>query len=100
MTAAGFIVTNSLAGLAGRLTLGNLPLGEFWPLLAAGVTGGWLGAYYGARKAQNPTLYQLLAIMLVITAAKLLLRLLRHKNRHHHLPVRTSGKTALRRHKN
>jgi uncharacterized membrane protein YfcA len=72
-TAAGFILANSLAGLGGRL-MQNIPVLDGFPaLIAAGVLGGCLGSYLGARMAPNPVLCRLLALVLMIASGKLLL---------------------------
>lgn len=72
-TAAAFILVNSMAGLSGRLMNGGLVIEGFWSLVFAGVLGGWLGSYYGARLAPNPTLCRLLALVMIIAAGKMLL---------------------------
>lgn len=69
--AAGFILANSLAGLAGnQAALGSLPAAL--PLYAGAVlAGGLLGTTLGIRVA-TPVLFRLLAAVLVIAGAKLL----------------------------
>ncbi|HEY9686512.1 MAG TPA: sulfite exporter TauE/SafE family protein [Coleofasciculaceae cyanobacterium] len=74
-TAAGFILANSLAGLGGRLMQDAPILDGFPALIVAGVLGGWLGSYLGARLAPSPVLCRLLALVLMIAACKLMLRL-------------------------
>lgn len=70
--AAPFILVNSVAGLLGHLTgIVDLPGGI--PLWGAAVLlGGWIGATYGSRRARPPVLRQLLSVVLVIAAFKLI----------------------------
>lgn len=70
--AAAFVWVNSIAGLAGHLSIVSelpsfLPL---WALAAAG--GGWLGAEYGSKRLGNPALRRLLAVVLVIAGLKMI----------------------------
>ena len=69
---AAFILLNSLAGLAGRLTtMGQLPAAlPVWALAAT--AGGLLGASLGSRRLAPARFRQLLALVLVIAGAKLL----------------------------
>ncbi len=71
--AAAFIFVNSIAGLIGHLSVvSELP--SFIPVWAvAAVAGGWLGAEYGSKRLGNPTLRQLLAVVLVIAGLKMIL---------------------------
>ncbi len=70
-TAAVFNLVNSLAGLAGHLSLiPSLPAALPWWALAAGV-GGWVGAEYGSRKLASRRLVQVLAVILLIAAVRL-----------------------------
>lgn len=67
-----FIVVNSIAGLLG---LWNQQI--LWPpqLLTWGVVvviGGFLGAYWGSKKAQNKILKNVLAVVLLFAAFKLI----------------------------
>jgi uncharacterized membrane protein YfcA len=68
---AAFILLNSLAGLAGRLTtMGHLPSAlPVWALAAT--AGGLLGASLGSRHLAPVRFRQLLAVVLVIAGAKL-----------------------------
>lgn len=70
---AAFVLVNSLAGLAGRLT--SLPLLPpalpLW-LLAAGL-GGWLGAEYGSRRLNPLVLRRLLALVLLAGGLRMIL---------------------------
>ncbi|MFN7036096.1 MAG: sulfite exporter TauE/SafE family protein [Bellilinea sp.] len=69
---AAFIFVNSIAGLSGHLSVvSDLP--SFIPFWAvAAVAGGWLGAEYGSKRLGNPTLRQLLAVVLVIAGLKMI----------------------------
>lgn len=71
--AAAFILVNSIAGLAGVLASGStLPEDLFiWGLAA--IIGGWIGAEYGSRRLANPTIRQLLALVLLIAGVKMIL---------------------------
>ena len=73
---AGFIVLNSLAGLAGRFAAGRLaaPAGIL-PLAIAACAGGIIGAHIGARRLPHLALRRVLAGVLVIAAAKWLVLL-------------------------
>ena len=68
-----FILCNSIAGLLGAHSLWSRLPGS-WPFWAvASVSGGLVGAHYGARRFKSKTLNQLLAVVLWIAAAKLAL---------------------------
>lgn len=71
--AAAFILVNSIAGLAGVLTKSaTFPSGlVFWGVAA--VLGGLIGAEYGSRRLANPTIRQLLALVLGVAGVKMLL---------------------------
>ncbi len=66
-----FIFLNSMAGIAGQLQtgfhLGPQTLGIIGFVLA----GGWLGAYIGAEKLRAKNMKYILALVLVLAAAKL-----------------------------
>ena len=70
---ACFILVNSVAGLAGRLTSRSLAIGDVWPLWLAACIGGIVGARLGANQFSGQTLKRLLAVILLIVAAKLLI---------------------------
>ncbi len=62
---AAFVLVNSLAGLAGRLSsVPELPPSMLPWLLVVGV-GGWLGAEYGSRRLDPLILRRLLALVLL-----------------------------------
>ncbi|QVL31576.1 sulfite exporter TauE/SafE family protein [Telmatocola sphagniphila] len=67
-----FILANSISGLIGQVQGGaELPENLWIWLLAVGM-GGLLGSQMGSRKWGGPTLKKLLALVLVIAAAKLI----------------------------
>ncbi len=70
---AGFILLNSIAGLAGNAaSIGALP--EELPIFAAAVlAGGLVGTWLGAGRLPKPKLLQWLGVVLVIAGAKLIL---------------------------
>lgn len=71
--AAAFILVNSASGLLGILSKSpTLPAGLFYWALAA-ILGGWLGAEFGSKRLANPTIRQLLALVLVFAGSKMLL---------------------------
>ncbi len=70
---AFFIVVNSVAGLAGRFVRGGLEIGPIWPFVLAAVVGGVLGSYAGASRINSRALRQLLGIVLLIAALKLVI---------------------------
>ena len=71
---AAFIVTNSLAGLSGRLLSGRLEFGSITaPLILSAMVGGLVGSRLGASQYSNQRLCRLLAVILVIAAGKLAL---------------------------
>ncbi|MBI1803274.1 MAG: sulfite exporter TauE/SafE family protein [Ignavibacteriae bacterium] len=72
-TSAFFIVANSCAGIAGRISQGNFSATTSLPFLIAAVVGGLLGARWGATRFSNLTLRRLLGLALMIAAVKLLL---------------------------
>ena len=71
-TSVAFILVNSLAGLAGKpSSLAHLP-DNLWLWAIAAVAGGSLGAMLGSKRLPPPSLRRLLALVLLIAAAKLL----------------------------
>lgn len=70
---AVFIVVNSLAGLAGRLSAGRLEFGSLGWLVLPGLLGGLAGSYLGANLLPSLVLRRLLAAVLFVAAAKLVL---------------------------
>jgi uncharacterized membrane protein YfcA len=70
---AFFIVVNSVAGLAGRFLRGGLEIGTIWPFVLAASIGGLAGSYMGASRINSRTLRQLLGVVLLIAAFKLMI---------------------------
>lgn len=71
--AAAFILANSISGLAGVLIKSpTLPAGLIYWALAA-IVGGLIGAEYGSKRFNNPTIRKLLALVLVFAGSKMLL---------------------------
>ncbi len=71
---AGFILVNSISGIAGWASKPGaaLPRTEFLlPLCVAAVFGGLVGAYLGSRKFDTRAIRWMLAVVLVIAGAKL-----------------------------
>jgi len=66
-------MVNSIAGLAGVLTKSvSFPPGVIlWGVAA--VLGALIGAEYGSRRLANPTIRQLLALVLLVAGIKMLL---------------------------
>ena len=77
-TAAVFIFVNSLAGLVGMGMSNqlNLDVGLLANFVIAITIGGFIGSLYGAKHADNKRVRNLLAVVLVIAAAKRFLELL------------------------
>jgi uncharacterized membrane protein YfcA len=69
---ACFILVNSAAGLAGRVTRGAIDYGTLWPLLMAAFAGGLLGSRLGANHFSGVLLKRLLAVVLLVASLKLL----------------------------
>ena len=68
---AAFVLVNSLAGLAGRLSLvPELPPSILPWLLVVGL-GGWLGAEYGSKRLNPLVLRRLLALVLLAGAIRM-----------------------------
>lgn len=70
--AAVFILVNSIAGLLGHAAgIANLHPGVgVWAL--AVVAGGWIGSRYGSGRLPAPVLRQLLSLVLLVAAVKLI----------------------------
>nr|WP_279338721.1 sulfite exporter TauE/SafE family protein [Sphingomonas sp. BGYR3] len=67
-----FILVNSVAGLAGNLSA-TRSLPEFiWPLVAAVIVGGGLGAWLGSNRLPHQAIKRLLALVLLIAGLKLI----------------------------
>jgi uncharacterized membrane protein YfcA len=72
---AAFVLVNSLAGLAGRLSsVPELPPRMFLWLAAVGV-GGWLGAEYGSKRLDPLILRRLLALVLLAGGIRMFIQL-------------------------
>ncbi|HEX9614197.1 MAG TPA: hypothetical protein VGA55_01755 [Bacteroidota bacterium] len=67
-----FIVVNSVVGLGGRFVRGGLEIGTFWPFIIAAAIGGMFGSSLGAGRPTAGVLRQLLGIVLLIAAVKLI----------------------------
>jgi hypothetical protein len=67
-----FILVNSISGLLGHIaSVRSLP-GEVGVLAGVALAGGFIGSTLGSRRLPNPVLRRLLAVVLVVAAAKLL----------------------------
>jgi len=67
-----FILVNSISGLLGHIaSVRSLP-GEIGVLAGVALAGGFIGSTLGSRRLPNPVLRRLLAVVLVVAAAKLL----------------------------
>lgn len=71
--ASAFIVLNSLAGLAAKLSRTPLDLGLLVPLALVAVVGAAIGSFAGARKLPARALQVALGIVLLVAAGKALL---------------------------
>ncbi len=73
---AAFILLNSLSGLAGQLTsVAAIPSASLAIWAPCAIVGGLAGSRFGSRRANPTTIYRLLAVVLIVAAAKLLLTL-------------------------
>ena len=70
---AMFILVNSTAGIAGHLASVKILPDYIYILGFAAVFGGTFGSYMGSRMFANATLYQLLAIVLIIAGIKFMI---------------------------
>lgn len=73
---AAFIWVNSAAGLVGHLTRSPLPVEDLPILLLPALAGGFVGGRLGARRLTGLALRRLLALVLLLAAGKIVLRLL------------------------
>jgi uncharacterized membrane protein YfcA len=67
-----FIFVNSLAGLAGQLQHGITFSSDMYLYVVIAFAGGICGAYFGSIKFRQAVLKNLLAIVLIVAAWKLL----------------------------
>lgn len=67
-----FIFVNSLSGFAGQLTKGIHFSGDMLAYVLIALLGGALGAYYGAQRFNQGILKNLLAVVLLVAAYKLI----------------------------
>lgn len=67
-----FIFVNSFSGLAGQLTKGIEFSQEMYGLVAVAFVGGLFGSYFGSLKFRHVALKNLLAVVLIVAAWKLL----------------------------
>ncbi len=67
-----FIFVNSLSGLAGQLTKGIQFSADMYAYVAVAFIGGLCGAYFGALKFKQVILKNMLAVVLIVAAYKLL----------------------------
>ncbi|HSM69698.1 MAG TPA: sulfite exporter TauE/SafE family protein [Xanthomonadales bacterium] len=77
--ASGFILLNSVAGLAGQLMkqaaeLPSVAWSRAWPLYLAVVVGGQAGSRLGARMLTEQTIRRLTGVLVLYVALRLLLR--------------------------
>jgi len=71
-SSAFFILGNSIAALLGRFFSGTLSIGTLFPFMAIAFLGGLVGSHLGANHFSGLVLRRLLAIVLAISAFKLL----------------------------
>ena len=72
---SAFILVNSLAGIAGRISSGQFQPGLVISLAGVAFSGGLLGAYFGAGRFSSTILKRLLAVVLLLASIKMILRL-------------------------
>jgi len=70
---AAFIFVNSVAGLAGQVTKGIHFTSDMFLYVVIAFTGGMIGAYFGAHRFKQTVLKNVLAIVLLMAAYKLIL---------------------------
>lgn len=67
ITAAAFIVLNSMGGLVGRISTGNFAFGEFgFILIPLGLIGAFAGSYLGAKKLSSLALRRALGVVMSV----------------------------------
>ena len=71
-TAAGFILVNSISGMAGLLSSAPQTIDGIGWLALAVIAGGYLGAEFGSHRFSTTTIQKLLAGTLLISGVKLL----------------------------
>lgn len=67
-----FIFVNSIAGLTALFSKGIVIEHPVYLWIAVTLMGGFLGAYFGSRKLNNPVLKKILSMVLIIASIKLL----------------------------
>ena len=70
---AAFIFVNSVAGLAGQITKGIHFSADMFLYVAIAFAGGMMGAYFGAHRFKQTVLKNVLAVVLMMAAYKLIL---------------------------
>jgi uncharacterized membrane protein YfcA len=70
---AGFIWVNSLAGLYGHASRNPVDVTVLLPLVAAAFAGGLIGSHLGAHRFGDVFLRRALAMVLVVSATKLIM---------------------------
>ncbi len=70
---AAFIFVNSVAGLAGQVTKGIHFTSDMFLYVVIAFAGGMIGAYFGAHRFKQTVLKNVLAIVLLMAAYKLIL---------------------------
>ena len=76
-TASLFILTNSLAGVMGQLTKGNVidKLSEYWPLFLIVLIGGQIGNFLNLKIFSNRTLVVITALLVLFVAIRMGLKI-------------------------
>ena len=67
---AAFIFVNSISGLGGFITKGGVIPQLTWFILPVVLLGAWLGSSWGSKHARTPVLQRVLAVVLIVAAAK------------------------------
>jgi hypothetical protein len=68
-----FIFVNSISGLIGLVSKGEIINSQIYVWVLIALTGGYLGAYYGRNKFSNLSLKRILAVALIIASIKLII---------------------------